>query len=182
MVFTWLLIISAFGIAAAIIFRSKPQLEVAHQKTQGEPSSSSESTFEKSNATASNNNANNEKEKNQMNPHLPDHITAWDHDTIERGRWCERVLEHIYQERHDGRYNVLGINTALEYYVNLDGIVEEFELLYKSKKGRLVYYRYVVFEKGEVLNLGDGGGINWVWSGTYTRPGVDMISFQKRDK
>lgn len=168
---TWLIVLG-FGIAAAItiavIFRSKPQ--VAHKPL------SPESILEKSNPTVPN-------EKSQMNPlppTLPDSITAWDHDTIERNRWCERVLEHIYQDRHHERYNVLGINTALEYYVNLDSIVEEFELLYKSKKGRLVYYRYVVFEKGEVLNLGDGGGINWVWSGTYTRPGVDMISFQKR--
>jgi hypothetical protein len=74
------------------------------------------------------------------------------------------------------------LNTALEYYVSLDGVVEEFELRYRSKKGRLVDYRYVVFKKDEVLNLGDGGPINCLWSGTYTRPGVDLISGKERNE
>jgi hypothetical protein len=174
---TWW-IFFGFGIVGvlAVFFRSNPQL--AHKTLPSHASSLEPIPEKKPNPTA----PSDESHMNPLPQTLPESITAWDHDTIERNRWCERALDHIYKDRHHGKYNVLGINTALEYYVNLDGVVEEFELLYKSKKGRLVDYRYVVFKKGEVLNLGDGGDINWVWRGTYTRPGVDMISFQERSE
>lgn len=177
-IITWLTI---FGIAAAmtitVVSWMKPQ--AVHITGPSEPSRSI--SDEKPKATA----PSEESQMRPLPPTLPESVTAWDHDTMERNQWCERVLKHIYQDRHHGRYNVIGINTALEYYVNLDGIVEEFELLYKSKpskKGRLVNYRYIVFEKGEAMNLGDGGPINWVWSGTYTRTGLDIVSFQERRK
>ena len=112
---------------------------------------------------------------------LPDHITSWDHETgLDQAQWCERLLHYISDERHGGRYNVFGIKTTLEYSAKFDGIVEEFyPVVYKqANNGRSIKYRFVVFEKGEVFKMGDGGAVNWIWSGNFTQPAVDMVTFE----
>lgn len=116
-----------------------------------------------------------------MSPHLPDYITAWDNDKIDRVQWVGRITDHVGNSRHRGRYNVLTINHDLEYHLNVNDVVEEFLVTYQDKpKRRKIPYRVIVFESAELINLGDGGFINLQMEGNFANLGVSIISFQPR--
>ena len=106
---------------------------------------------------------------------LPESITA---SNIERAAWVLRMTRHVFSERHSGRYNVVVINNDLEYHFNPQNVVEKFTVEFQnSKRPWVVPYSIVVFDEGTLLNMGDGGDINWDWQGNFTRSGNKLLSF-----
>jgi hypothetical protein len=110
-------------------------------------------------------------------PYLPASVTASEPDTIGRDQWVLRMTRHVFGERHGGRYNVLVINDDLQYHFTPAGVVEEFRVMYRDGR-RTVPYRIVAFTRGELLNLGDGGDINWDWMGNFVRHNNSQLSFR----
>jgi len=109
-------------------------------------------------------------------PYLPSSVTAGDQDKMGRDQWVLRMTRHVFGERHDKRHNVLVINDDLQYHFTPHGVVEEFRVVYHDTKHK-VPYRIVVFSHGELINLGDGGDINWDWMGNFVRHNNVQLSF-----
>ncbi|KAI8631724.1 hypothetical protein F5Y19DRAFT_402562 [Xylariaceae sp. FL1651] len=107
---------------------------------------------------------------------LPDSVTS-NADLIGRDQWVLRMTRYVFNERHRSRYNVLVINNDLEYHFSPKGVVEDFFVTYRDSR-RAVPYRIVVFTEGTLLNLGDGGDINWDWMGNFVRPYDSMLAFK----
>jgi hypothetical protein len=114
-----------------------------------------------------------------LSSELPDSITTSSEDLIDRGEWVRRIANYVHYDRHKGHYNVIVINNDIEYRLNAERIVEEFHVKYFEMGGaRVVPYRIVAFEKGVMINLGDGGYINWCGVGNETRSGVTTLKFE----
>ena len=97
-------------------------------------------------------------------------------DTVSRGDWVIRLARY-FQTRHAEQYNVLVINAAIDKVLNIDeeDVVETFQTVYASRtKDAAVTYDVHVFRKGTLVNLGDGGYINWCFSGNYDRTGMSV--------
>jgi len=106
---------------------------------------------------------------------LEDLIPADEH-RISRGDWVTRLASHVCRTRHTSRFNVLVFNKAVERYFVPEGVVEQFNVVYDSVNesphvGK-VTYEVTVFRKGHLVNLGDGGYINWCFEGNYERVGM----------
>ncbi|MFC8171308.1 hypothetical protein ACFUJ0_24765 [Streptomyces sp. NPDC057242] len=71
------------------------------------------------------------------------------------------------------RYNVMVINDANRYSMNLQGIRSDVKV--KSDYGT---YRVVVFESGSFTNHGDGGWINWGFKGWFDRNGGSVTFYR----
>ena len=97
-------------------------------------------------------------------------------DGISRDQWVLRMTRHVFNERHNRLYNVLVINDDLEYHFLPKRIVEDISVTYRDNR-RTVPYRVVTFTEGTLLNLGDGGDINWDWMGNFVRHHDSMLSF-----
>lgn len=109
---------------------------------------------------------------------LPDSITRSDVDFIDRAAWVLRLTHHVFAERHKGSHNVLVINDKLEYHFDAQGILERFLITYRSQsRAGNVPYAVVVFSEGRLVNMGDGGDINWDWQGNSMRSGNKMLTF-----
>ncbi|KAK1830631.1 hypothetical protein QBC39DRAFT_372675 [Podospora conica] len=117
-----------------------------------------------------------EKHSTSPPPHLPTSVTAGDQDKIGRDQWVLRLTRHVFGERHGKRYNVLVINDDLQYCFSPHGVVEEFNVVYQDTRHK-VPYRVVVFARGELINMGDGGDINWDWMGNFVRHNNAQLSF-----
>ena len=99
---------------------------------------------------------------------------------IERAAWVLRMTRHVFTDRHEGRYNVVVINDELEYHFKPEGVVEKSLIKFHNlKRPWIVPYSVVVFRKGTLLNLGDGGDINWDWQGNFTRNGNKLLNFER---
>ncbi|KAJ9149876.1 hypothetical protein NKR23_g4153 [Pleurostoma richardsiae] len=115
---------------------------------------------------------------------LPPSITAStsaEDPALDRGGWVQRLTNYVYEDRHERRYNVLTINEELEYHLNCSGQdpVEEHRLTYqKPGNAGTVPYRVVVFERGQLLNLGDGGWINLDLKGNWSVLGEGAWNFK----
>lgn len=112
-------------------------------------------------------------------PTLPESVTRSDADFIDRGDWVLRMTRHVFFERHKGSHNVIVINDKLKYQFDAQGILERFLISYysDSRAGR-VPYAVVVFREGLLVNMGDGGDINWDWQGNVIRSGNKMLAFK----
>ncbi|KAI1111761.1 hypothetical protein F5Y14DRAFT_424359 [Nemania sp. NC0429] len=108
---------------------------------------------------------------------FPKSIKSSDTDTISRAEWVNRLTLYTYRSRHDSSHNVLVINNDLEYQLNVTGVVEDRQVIYKGLS-RTVPFRVVVFNRGTVLNLGDGGFINWEFIGNYKRTTSSLTIFE----
>ena len=107
---------------------------------------------------------------------VPDAVTQSD---IQRGPWVLRTTSHVFGERHKGRHDVVVINNDLEYHFNPENVVEKFLIKYhNSKKPWVVAYSVVVFREGTLMNMGDGGDINWDWQGNLTSSGLKLATFK----
>ncbi|KAF2114231.1 hypothetical protein BDV96DRAFT_688444 [Lophiotrema nucula] len=113
---------------------------------------------------------------------LPEHITE---SSVARDAWVLRMTQHVFDERHRGRYNVLVMNEELEYFFNPENVVEDTYSEYHStdledgvSRGRTIKYRITVFRSGSLVNLGDGGDINWDWKGNFDRPSAKTLTFR----
>ncbi|KAK7187438.1 hypothetical protein DPSP01_002557 [Paraphaeosphaeria sporulosa] len=111
--------------------------------------------------------------------------TAVTESNIARDSWVLRLTQHVCDERHRSCHNVLVINEELEYFFNPEGVVEEMYVIhYESKPGnatsrrRAIKYRVTVFESGSLVNLGDGGDINWDWKGNFDRTSAKTLTFK----
>lgn len=71
------------------------------------------------------------------------------------------------------RYNVMVCNLSLNYDSQLESVV-----FYRSAVYDGVTYGIWVFEKGTFTNNGDGGWINWAFTGRYQRNGR-IVRFSK---
>ena len=101
---------------------------------------------------------------------IPEAIKKSDEDTIERGDWVIRIAKYIHNNCYGCLYNVVVVNNDIEYRLSARDIVEDFVLkYYETSRGRVVPYRMVVFKTGGLINLGDGGYINWCGVGNITR-------------
>lgn len=116
---------------------------------------------------------------------LPPSVTRSDQHLIGRDAWVLRMTHHVFEERHHSRYNVLVVNNDLEYHFSAEGVVEEFVVKYNESKHRLptvttkvVPYRIIVFNEGSMVNMGDGGDVNWDWQGNFVRSGTKVVSFK----
>lgn len=110
---------------------------------------------------------------------LPASVTRSDVDFIDRAAWVQRMTHHVFSERHRGSHNVLVINDKLEYQLNAHGILERFLITYHSQsRAGNVRYAVVVFREGTLVNMGDGGDINWDWQGNFTRSGNKVLAFK----
>ena len=116
------------------------------------------------------------EKRSALPPHLPASVTAGDQDKMGRDQWVLRMARHVFSERHGKRYNVLVINNDLQYYFTPHGVVEEFNVVYQDTRHK-VPYRIVVFTRGELINMGDGGDINWDWMGNFVRHNNAQLSF-----
>lgn len=112
-------------------------------------------------------------------PTLPEPVTRSDVDFIDRAAWVQRMTHHVFSERHKGSHNVIVINDKLKYQFDAQGILERFLISYHSdsRAGR-VPYAVVVFREGMLVNMGDGGDINWDWQGNVIRSGNKMLTFK----
>lgn len=114
-----------------------------------------------------------------LRPVLPESVTRSDVDFIDRADWVQRMTHHVFSERHKGSHNVIVINDKLEYQFHAQGIVERFLVNYKIKsRSGLVPYAVVVFREGRLVNMGDGGDINWDWQGNFDRSGNRVLAFK----
>jgi hypothetical protein len=120
-------------------------------------------------------------EESQQSTKLPVSITE---SSIARDAWVLRLTEHVFDERHRSRYNVLVIKEDLEYFFSPDVVVEEVCAEYQETKdnggsqgNRTIRYRITVFESGSLVNLGDGGDINWDWKGNFNRTSGKTLTF-----
>lgn len=114
-----------------------------------------------------------------LRPELPASVTQSDVDFIERADWVLRMTHHVFSERHKGSYNVIVINDKLKYQFDAQGILERFLINYHSKsRAGLVPYAVVVFREGTLVNMGDGGDINWDWQGNFMRSGNNVLVFK----
>lgn len=112
-------------------------------------------------------------------PTLPESVTRSDVDFIERAAWVLRISHHVFFERHKESHNVIVINDKLKYQFDAQGILERFLINYYSKcRAGLVPYAVVVFREGILVNMGDGGDINWDWQGNFTRSGNNVLVFK----
>lgn len=110
---------------------------------------------------------------------LPASVTRSDVDFIDRAAWVLRMTHHVFSERHKGTHNVIVINDHLEYQFDAQGILEKFLINYHRKsRGGLVPYAVVVFREGTLVNVGDGGDINWDWQGNFIRRGNKELAFK----
>lgn len=113
---------------------------------------------------------------------LPEFITNSNEDLIERGDWTQRLGEYIQREHHKSKFNVVVVNQEIQYRLNAEEIVEDFVVrYYETIHARVVFYRVVVFKRGVLINLGDGGYINWCGVGNVTRPGLKTLRFETCD-
>lgn len=110
---------------------------------------------------------------------LPETITRSVEDLIDRSAWVLRLSNHVFTERHQSRHNVVVINNELEYHLNVKGTVERFVVkFYQQRKPNMVPYEVVVFKEGTLVNMGDGGDINWDWMGNFERNGTKLLTFK----
>ena len=110
---------------------------------------------------------------------LPETITRSVEDHIDRGAWVLRLSNHVFTERHHSQHNVVIINNNLEYYLNVKGTVERFVVkFYQQRKPQMVPYEVIVFKEGTLVNMGDGGDINWDWMGNFVRNGTQLLVFK----
>ena len=57
--------------------------------------------------------------------------------------------------------------------------MDEFLVKYhETSRARTVPYKVVVFEEGMLVNMGDGGIINWDWRGNFVRSGNKVVTFK----
>lgn len=114
-----------------------------------------------------------------LRPTLLESVTRSDADFIERADWVLRMTRHVFSERHKGSHNVVVINDKLKYQFDAQGILERFLIDYHSKsRAGLVPYAVVVFREGMLVNMGDGGDINWDWQGNFIRSGNNVLVFK----
>lgn len=112
-------------------------------------------------------------------PTLPESVTRSDTEFIDRADWVLRMTHHVFSERHQGTQNVIIINDKLNYKLYVKGIVERFMVNYHNKNiAGPVPYAVVVFREGKILNLGDGGDLNWDWQGNFIRSGDKLLAFE----
>ncbi|KAJ4382786.1 hypothetical protein N0V86_002009 [Didymella sp. IMI 355093] len=123
-----------------------------------------------------------EVETPQIRIALPDYVLD---SSADRDAWVLRVTQHVFDDRHRGFYNVLVINEELEYFFSPEGVVEEMYADYYETKvngektnRRKITYRVSVFESGSLVNLGDGGDINWDWKGNFDRTSTATLTFK----
>lgn len=110
---------------------------------------------------------------------LPETITRSVEDLIDRSAWVLRLSNHVFTERHQSRHNVVVINNELEYHLNVKDTVERFVVkFYQQGKQKMVPYEVVVFKEGTLINMGDGGDINWDWMGNFERNGTKLLTFK----
>ena len=110
---------------------------------------------------------------------LPDTITRSVEDHIDRGAWVLRLSHHVFTERHRGCHNVVVINNELEYHLNVKGTVERLVVnFYQQQNPKMVPYEVIVFKEGTLINMGDGGDINWDWMGNFVRNGTKLLTFK----
>lgn len=114
-----------------------------------------------------------------LRPALPESVTRSDVDIIDRAAWVLRLTHHVFSVRHERSHNVLVINDNLEYYFDAKVILERFLITYDSRsRAGNVPYAVVVFSEGRLVNMGDGGDINWDWQGNFKRSGDKILTFQ----
>lgn len=114
-----------------------------------------------------------------LRPELPKSVTRSDADFIDRAGWVLRMTHHVFSDRHNGSHNVIVINDKLKYTFHAKGILERFLINYHSKSiAGLVPYAVVVFREGTLINMGDGGDINWDWQGNFIRRGNMELAFK----
>ena len=110
---------------------------------------------------------------------LPDTITRSVEDHIDRGAWVLRLSHHVFAERHQSCHNVVVINNELEYHLNVKGTVERFVVnFYQQQYPKMLPYEVIVFKEGTLINMGDGGDINWDWMGNFVRNGTKLLTFK----
>ncbi len=110
---------------------------------------------------------------------LPETITRSVEDNIGRSVWVLRLSHHVFTERHQSRHNVIVINNELEYHLNVKGTVERFVVNYfQQLNPKMVPYEVIVFKEGTLINMGDGGDINWDWMGNFVRNGTKLLTFK----
>ncbi|KAI9735881.1 MAG: hypothetical protein M1834_001346 [Cirrosporium novae-zelandiae] len=109
---------------------------------------------------------------------LPRYITNSDEDTISRSQWVIRLTSYVHTQRYGKRYNVATLHTTVNHHFAPEGVVERISLKYvETNKARLVPYECVVFRKGSLAWLGDGGYINWCFLGNFVRMG-NFVTFE----
>lgn len=114
-----------------------------------------------------------------LSPVLPESVTRPDADFIDRADWVQRLTRHVFFERHEGSHNVIVINDKLKYQLDAQGILERLLIKYHSKtRAGIVPYAVVVFREGILINMGDGGDINWDWQGNFIRTGNNVLVFK----
>jgi hypothetical protein len=97
-----------------------------------------------------------------------------DRHLLSRSAWVIRLASH-FKKKHSNKYNVLVINSAIEKVFTPDHVVEEFRATYETEKPPYsIVYEVYVFDKGSLVNLGDGGYDNWCFLGNYDRMGMSV--------
>jgi hypothetical protein len=103
-------------------------------------------------------------------PALPRRITNSNEESVDRVVWVQRLTDHVFRQRHSGRYNVLTVNTKVWHRFLPEEVVERMPVTYtNSKTLQVIHYEVCVFQKGTMTLLGDGGYINWCFEGNFNR-------------
>ena len=102
----------------------------------------------------------------QKSKNLPSSTTASDGHLMGRDAWVFQMIHYMFVTRHQSRLNVVVINDDLEYHFDAEEITEDFRATYHQAgrlSPRVVPYPIIAFREGSLVNLGNGGDINWDW-------------------
>ena len=101
---------------------------------------------------------------------LPEFIIRPDTSSMDRGDWVQRLTHHVFAQRHARRFNVLTIHTNIDYNFAPSGLLERMSVEYQDAvKARIIPYEVIVFQRGQLVRLGDGGYDNWCFQGNFDR-------------
>ncbi|MEL7245063.1 MAG: hypothetical protein AAGM40_22410, partial [Cyanobacteria bacterium J06573_2] len=79
---------------------------------------------------------------------------------------------------YKGRYNVVIFNNAQTKVDNFKGVKKVIPL--DPYDG--VYYTVYIFDRGTLINRGDGGYINWAFKGKFKRRGAKKVVFYSKKR
>ncbi|KAI9656801.1 MAG: hypothetical protein M1821_003440 [Bathelium mastoideum] len=86
-----------------------------------------------------------------------------------RADWTQRLTGHIYDDRYSRRYNVITVNTEIDYEFAPEEVIDIYQTTYSDPGRGIIHYESTVFKRGYFIRLGDGGYINWCFQGNYDR-------------
>lgn len=104
---------------------------------------------------------------------IADRIASAANGNSDRSGFVKGLMESASHQAGD-KYNVMVFNLGNDYERSLNGIQ-----FFASTPYQNLTFGIWIFEDGEFINKGDGGWINWAFSGVFDR-NDKHVEFKKR--